>query len=198
MHSFVVKFATTNIDLYIKAKQNGFTLIEIMISIAVLSILAALAIPSLGSLLNRNYTRSAATSFQDDLRLARYEARTRSKDIVTFCAIASSVKDTNINCSATDGYNANGWLWYAGTVGTDAVLLGKNYAPLDSGVSVTPNFNFFIEIEKSKTTLRDVTTLNEIPIPSGATYPSITFSGTSGRDAAVVFNETGRTSLEFN
>jgi prepilin-type N-terminal cleavage/methylation domain-containing protein len=189
----------SHINLQIKAKhQEGFTILEMMISIAVLSVLVSLAIPALGNLLNRNSTRSAATSFQDDLRLARYEARTHTKDTVTFCAIASSVKDTNINCSATEGYNANGWLWYAGTAGTDAVLLGKNYAPLDSGVSVTPNFNFFIEIEKNKTTLRDVGSLSEIPIPSGATYPSITFSGTSGPSASIVFDETGRTRLEFN
>lgn len=172
-----------------------------MVSIAVLSVLTALAIPALGNLLSRNQARSVATSFQDDLRLARYEARSRTNSVVTFCSIASSVKDpTSINCSTAQGY-VNGWLWYTGTT-----LLGKNYAPLDATISVTPNINFLVEIEKNTTSLWSTDnpdrTNDGINIPYGPvgnlTYPSITFADTSGRSSAVEFNETGRTTLKHN
>lgn len=172
-----------------------------MVSVAVLGVLAALAIPALGNLLSRNQARSVAISFQDDLRLARYDARSHSNSVVTFCSIASSVKNpTSINCGTAQGYT-NGWLWYTGTT-----LLGKNYAPLDAATGVTPTLNFLVEIAKNNTTLwnKDNPDRNsdEISIPYGPvgnpTYPSITFSDTSGTSSIVEFNETGRTSVKHH
>lgn len=171
-------------------------MIEVMISIAVLATLVALGMPALGNLFSRNYTRAAANDFMDDLRLARYESRTRSNSTITFCAIGSPVKNDSINCDTNEGY-VHGWLWFTGSE-----LLGKNYAVSDNDISVTPLINFRVELRRGQVTLwnkDDAATRSEIMIPydvSGeATYPSISFNDSTGRRSIIVFDETGRTTV---
>ena len=167
-----------------------------------LAILTSIAVPALGNLFSRSHTKSTATLFQDDLRQARYESRSRSNEIITFCAIASKVKNKLINCSTVQGYKY-GWLWYTGT-GSNAILLGKNYAVSENSITVTPLINFLIEFQKTRVTLwdkDDAGTRSVIPVPYGTpatTYPSVTFSDSSNRSSVVVFDETGRTSLKHH
>ena len=132
----------------------------------------------------------------DDLRQARYESRTRSNSVITFCAIGSAVRDDTINCDTNEGYE-HGWLWFTGST-----LLGKTYVANENTVSVSPLINFRVELIRGQLTLwnkDDTATRSEITIPydvSGeATYPSISFSDTTGRTSVVVFDETGRTSV---
>jgi prepilin-type N-terminal cleavage/methylation domain-containing protein len=186
--------------LYILGRQRGFTFIEISISISVLAVLAALAIPALGNIFSRNQTRTAAIFFQDNLRQARYEARSRTNDTVTFCAISNSTKSDIISCDTTQGYGF-GWLWYYTDTDGNNVLLGKNYAASDGEVTVSPTINFLIEIQKNNVTLWNSDNLPraEIPIPypvgPDLTYPTITFNDSSNRNSVVVFDKTGRTSV---
>ena len=170
-------------------------MIEVMNSIAILAVIVAVGIPTLGNLYSRNHTRAMANMFHDDLRDARYDSRTRSNDIITFCAIASPVKNETINCSTTEGY-VYGWLWFTGTT-----LLGKNYGVVDTGINVTPVVNFRVEMRKGQVPLwnRDVEPRTEIDIPfdlSGTpTFPAIAFSDNSGRRSIVEFDATGRTTV---
>lgn len=171
-------------------------MIEIMISIAVMVIVVGLAIPALSNLFSRNQTRAAANLFMDDLRQARYESRTRSNSTVSVCAIGSAVKDNTINYDTNEAYE-HGWLWFTGTT-----LLGKNHAVSDGNVSVTPLINFRVELRRGQLALwnkDDVATRSEITIPYDVsvetTYPSISFSDTTGRTSMVVFDETGRTTV---
>ncbi len=197
------KNATINEDLYISGRQRGFTLVEISISIAILAILAALTIPALGNIFSRNQTRTAAIFFQDNLRQARYEARSRTNDTVTFCAISNSTKSDAINCDTNQGYGF-GWLWYYTDTDGNDVLLGKNYAASDGEVTVAPTINFLIEIQKNDVTLWNSDNLPRaeitIPYPVGPdlTYPAITFNDSSNRNSVVVFDETGRTRVLHN
>jgi len=57
---------------------RGFTAIELMVTVAVLAILAALAAPSFGSIIERYRTRQAAEDMLGTLYFARSEAIKRS------------------------------------------------------------------------------------------------------------------------
>lgn len=59
-------------------RESGFTLIEILIAVAVLGILMAIAIPNFIEMINRTRVGMQAEELMTDLGLARSEAATRS------------------------------------------------------------------------------------------------------------------------
>ena len=67
---------------------QGFTLLELMITIAVLAIIVALAVPSFTSLLNSNRLSTGANNVVAGLQVARMEAVRRNTP-VTFCRSAN-------------------------------------------------------------------------------------------------------------
>ena len=62
-------------------KTAGFTLIEMLIVLAILAIIATLTAPSLGLIAEKNTIRSAAESIKSDLQWTRTEAIKRSEDL---------------------------------------------------------------------------------------------------------------------
>jgi type IV fimbrial biogenesis protein FimT len=62
------------------ANQIGFTLVELMVTIAIVGILAAIAMPNFQSMIQANRIQSAAAEFQAGLALARAEAIKRGGD----------------------------------------------------------------------------------------------------------------------
>lgn len=55
-------------------KQNGFTLIEVMITLVVAGIIANFALPAMGSMLARHRIEAAAVNLQTQLQLVRSHA----------------------------------------------------------------------------------------------------------------------------
>ncbi len=62
-------------------QRRGFTLLELMIGLAVLAVLATLAVPSMGSALQRQRLRAAAEHLAADLNEARFEATRRGQTL---------------------------------------------------------------------------------------------------------------------
>jgi type IV fimbrial biogenesis protein FimT len=62
-------------------RRRGFTLVELMIGLAVLAVLATLALPSMGSALQRHRLRAAAEHLAADLTEARFEATRRGQTL---------------------------------------------------------------------------------------------------------------------
>ncbi len=63
-------------------ENKGFTLIELMVVIAIVGIVTSLAIPTFGSMMQRNQLKAAVQSFQDDMQFAHTQAIKRSQNIL--------------------------------------------------------------------------------------------------------------------
>ncbi|WP_185957738.1 GspH/FimT family pseudopilin [Tepidiphilus olei] len=127
--------------------DSGFTLVELMVTIAVLAILLAIGIPSFASLIASNRLTSATNELIASLQTARTEALRRNVR-VTVCPAAP----TATACSGAwrDGWmafvdqkpgnapapeSANDILFRGGPMPTGIVVVAK--APLSSYVSFT-------------------------------------------------------------
>lgn len=84
-------------------RQRGFTLVELLVTLAVTVVLLALAAPSFRTLLLQRAVLAAADALVSDLRLARSEAIKRSASVSV--------------CSSSDGAHcSNGAAWQSGWI----------------------------------------------------------------------------------
>jgi type IV fimbrial biogenesis protein FimT len=119
----------------LRARAAGFTLIEMMVTITLMSILTMLAMPSFTTWVANNKVRTVSDSLQNGLRFAQSEALRRSRPMV-FSLTSSAAPDKSL--SAVD----NGGNWSinvskssldAGSVFVQAGVLSD----VASGVSIT-------------------------------------------------------------
>lgn len=113
----------------------GFTLVEMMVTIAVIAILALLAAPSFSTIIRNTQVRSAADAMQNGLRLAQTEAVRRSR-VVVF----SLTSDTP-SATAKPAANAPNWLIQAlPVVGLDGsaqeFIQGGAFGDATAGVTI--------------------------------------------------------------
>lgn len=87
-----------------KSREAGFTLIEVMIVVAIISILSALAFPSLSTLIPRNRTKAAARELRGYMQKAKLEAIKQNSDcLVVFTqASSSTAKGSCVICISSD------------------------------------------------------------------------------------------------
>ncbi len=98
----------------ISARYNdGFTLVELLITVAIASILLAVGVPSFVNFLSADASKSAAERLMSTLAYARSEAVTRSTN-VTVCSLSAGAN----TCSGASAW-ANGWLVYIEGAGSD-------------------------------------------------------------------------------
>jgi type IV fimbrial biogenesis protein FimT len=97
---FGTRVLTTPGSLLAARAHAGFTIIELMMTIMVLAILAAIALPDLSALIKNNRLETALGEVQYGLTYARSEAVTRTQNITV--------------CPTTDGANCNGANWQDG------------------------------------------------------------------------------------
>ncbi|MDG2175706.1 MAG: GspH/FimT family pseudopilin [Gammaproteobacteria bacterium] len=83
-------------------KNKGFTMLELLITLAILAILSTVAIPSLVDTLGRMSVNSGARNLVGTLNLARSEAVRRSQD-VSICPTANG-----LDCAANNW--TGGWI----------------------------------------------------------------------------------------
>jgi type IV fimbrial biogenesis protein FimT len=82
-------------------KNQGFTLVELMVTIAVLAIIATMAAPSFGNLLIKENLKTTAYNMRDTLKEARSRAMlNRNETVVCTSMNKSAVAVTEAGCGA--------------------------------------------------------------------------------------------------
>ncbi len=89
-------------------KARGFTLLEVVVVLAVIAILTSLAAPSFTSLIQSNAVSSNVNAFMADLRFARSEAIRRG-DSVIMCR-SDAPESATPTCGTGAGPGNNGWV----------------------------------------------------------------------------------------
>jgi type IV fimbrial biogenesis protein FimT len=95
-----------------KRAPNGFTLLELMVVLAIAGVLAAIAIPAMGDFMRNSRITAAANDVMAALHFTRSEAIKRRQP-VTLCTSASAVTDANPTCAASA--ILTGWIAFVDT-----------------------------------------------------------------------------------
>ncbi len=127
-------------------RRAGFTLVEVVITMLIIGILAAVAGPKFAKTLHRMRAESAAKRIKSDLNYVRQMAISRSGPLtVTFMPASNDYSIPGLSSLSRNGapyavslsvppYNA---LLVSATLGTDSVIQFDHYGHPDSGGTIT-------------------------------------------------------------
>jgi len=103
------------VNRFVKSAANkGFTLIELVVTITVAAILAAVAIPSMGNFISQTRLSGNVNEFIAATMLARSEAVQRS-GAVTICRSTNAETQASPVCDTSSTDWTSGWIVYVGT-----------------------------------------------------------------------------------
>ena len=121
-----------------KMHAEGVTLIELMVTLAVVAVLLAVGIPAIGNLISTNRMSTAVNDLVSSFHLARSEAL-KTGESVSVCASTNWDSDAP-SCSGID--LAGGWIVFIDDINDNnsvdaGELLVQTHAPMPDGIDVT-------------------------------------------------------------
>ena len=118
--------------------ENGFTVIELMITILLLGVLAGVAVPSFASILKQNRLSAQTNTILSSLNYARSETITQNTDVVIAPLVAgidwSAGWTTSVDGTVLRNFES---FSNASVTSSVAILTYKSDGSLDSGAPVT-------------------------------------------------------------
>ncbi len=173
-------------------KSRGFTLVELIVTVAIVGILATIAIPNFQQIIQSNRIQAAASEFQAGLAMARSEAIKRGGD-ARVTIVANALVGGNANWSS-------GFTVFYDTTGT-ASDLGATAIPANNILMQTSAINGSVAIASNAPSYITFNGQGRSILSSGAIGPaSISFGPASGATAGdyrcIIMNATGRTRSE--
>ncbi len=148
---------------------QGFTLVELLITLVIVGILTAIAVPSFTNMINNNRAVGATENLAATLRVAQMEAVKRHRNIVV----------------AFQGSGTATWCWGISEVSacdcTDA-----NACKIDGASRVVSSMDY------RGVTLTATTNFSFNPIRNTVTGGNATFTGANSNQARVVISDFGR------
>ncbi len=162
-------------------KARGFTLLEVVVVLAVIAILTSLAAPSFTSLIQSNAVSSNVNAFMADLRFARSEAIRRGGSVVMCRSDAPEAAAPSCNTLAgTNGW-VSGWIIFedrnntAGnlnfTAGSDQLL--KVQGPITNLDSIMESGGASTKLEFTATgRMKSLASATSLQFGSNASMPN--------------------------
>lgn len=117
-----------NLPCQLRMTNSGFTLIELMVTIAVLAIIVGIAAPSISTQLANQRVKSTAATLANALKEAKVESIIRRQDVTVLYDGNSNPKTITLRANSTDIFNYN--------INTQSVVT-PNFTP--SNVVFQPN-----------------------------------------------------------
>ena len=112
-----------------KIRQHGFTLVELLVTVALMGVLVSLAVPNFRSMLVKRSMQAAAESLVGDMRYARSVALKRS----TRTVICRSTNGTG--CSTVTGSWDVGWIVFVDMNSNDTIDSGDEIVRVQQPLS---------------------------------------------------------------
>lgn len=121
--------AATRGAMHARESIRGLSLIELMVTIFVLAILAAVAVPSFRAVMSRGDIANAINALSADMQFARGQAASQHR----FVSICRSTTGTGCNEAKSDPYDYDaGWIVYS----YDVTAAGANQAFSATGTNM--------------------------------------------------------------
>ncbi|MBD8898103.1 GspH/FimT family pseudopilin [Rhodanobacter sp. DHG33] len=162
-------------------KNQGFTLIELMVTLVILAVLTMIALPSFRDTIRRSQVSASSNALLADISYARSEAIDRGQ-VVTMCP-----STTGSACTTSGTTWGTGWMVYsypAGAASTNAayttgnlqlrVTTQQNNMSIWAAQTTYPSFGQQGQLLPSSSTLRFVTCYTD---SSGNTVNTATVPG---------------------
>lgn len=122
--------------MMVHQKQTGFTLMELMITIVIIAIITAIALPSFQSILEKRRLVGAAENLFADLQYTRSEAIKQNKTVSFQFSTGANwcygIDDDGTDCDCTQGSGASNCTVVAGQdagadVSVEKIVLASSY-----------------------------------------------------------------------
>ncbi len=169
----------TNMKTY-----SGFTLVELMVTLAVFGILAVAAVPAFNSYVKSNRLISETNSFVGAINLARSEAIKR-RTTISVCR-----SENGASCTATAGTWSVGWIVF---INTD----NDSPAQVDGGEEILRVYGAFSDPLQSSASLANFITYTSNGFGSAqGEFVLCDTDGTTGTARKVTISRIGRPKLD--